>query len=138
MDAAIRLILHCFFFPFLYCHRWDKSARGAFVVSVLIAALFFMIPMSPVYSTQNRRLSAQTKPQSRAIAFIEPQTLYENMYSAIQARERAAVNNTFCLFQFAAHIKRRHWKKCDRVAKDFTVIPLFFFFFSLWLFVSSS
>lgn len=115
-DRAHPPLFFCFFF-FQYRHRWDKSARGAFVVSVLIAALFFMIPMSPVYSTQNRRLSAQTKPQSRAIAFIEPQTLYENMYSAIQARERAAVNNTFCLFQFTAHIKRGHWKKCNELPR---------------------
>lgn len=46
--------------------------RGAFVVSVLIGALFFMIPMSPVYSAQTQRLSAQTKPPSQVITFIEP------------------------------------------------------------------
>lgn len=61
---------------FFFCIATDgmrvRGVGGAFVVSALIAALFFMIPMSPVYSTQKRRLSAQTKPPSQAITFIEP------------------------------------------------------------------
>lgn len=130
--------LFFFFFFFLYRHRWDKSARGAFVVSVLIAALFFMIPMSPVYSTQNRRLSAQTKPQSRAIAFIEPQTLYENMYSAIQARGKGSRQQYLLPFSIHGSHQKTTLEKMRRVAKDFTVILLFFFLLSLWLFVSSS
>lgn len=120
--------LFCFFFFFLYRHRWDKSARGAFVVSVLIAALFFMIPMSPVYSTQNRRLSAQTKPQSRAIAFIEPQTLYENMYSAIQARGKGSRQQYLLPFSIhGSHQKttlEKNATSCQGLHRDST----FFFF----------
>lgn len=122
--------------PLFFCIATDGiRVWGAFVVSVLIAGLFFMIPMSPVYSTQNQRLSVQTKPPSQVITFIEPQTLYENMYSGIQAWERAAINNTFCLFQFAAHIKRRRGKmqhSCQGLHSDSTFLLL------LWLFVSSS
>ncbi|KAJ4931986.1 hypothetical protein JOQ06_010422 [Pogonophryne albipinna] len=45
---------------------WDGiRVCGAFVVSVLIAGPSFMIPMSPVYSTQKQRLSVQTKPPSQ-------------------------------------------------------------------------
>ncbi len=59
--------------PLFFCIATDGiRVRGAFVVSVLIAGLFFMIPMSPVYSTQNQQLSAQTKPPSQVITFIEP------------------------------------------------------------------
>lgn len=68
LDAAIWLILYCFF-----CIATDGiRVCGAFVVSVLIAGPSFMIPMSPVYSTQKQRLSVQTKPPSQVITFIEP------------------------------------------------------------------
>lgn len=40
----------------------------------------------------------QTKPPSQVITFIEPKTLYENMYSGIQEWERATINNTFAFF----------------------------------------
>lgn len=47
---------------FLYCHRWDKRARG-----------FCCLRVSNVpISAQNGQLSAQTKPPSQVTTFIEP------------------------------------------------------------------
>lgn len=105
--------------------------RAAFVVCALITGLFFMIPASPVYSAQTRRLSAETKPRSQAITFIEPRTVYENMYSCVQARERAGVNNTF------AFLNSQHtWKddaaekiqlSCQGLHSDFFIFFSFFY-----------
>lgn len=74
-----------FFYLLFFCIATDgMRVREAFVVFMLVAGLFFMIPMSPVCSTHNQWLSVQTKHPSQVITFIEPKTLYENMYSGIQ------------------------------------------------------
>ncbi len=93
---------------------------------MLIASLFFMIPMSPVYSTQTQRLSTQTKTTSQVITFTEPQTLYENMYSPIQTWGRAAVNNTFAFFNSQGTSKDDAGKKAAELPRT---SPRFHFFF---------
>lgn len=90
LEALTRLVLHCS--P--QCHRWDLTVM-AFVVSTSFVVLSFMVPISLVCSAQALRLSERTKRRSQVIALIEPATLYENMYSGIQAQERAVVFNAW-------------------------------------------
>lgn len=120
------------FFQVFCITAGGMRVRAAFVVCALITGLFFMIPASPVYSAQTRRLSAETKPRSQAITFIEPRTVYENMYSCIQARERAGVNNTFAFSN-----SQRTWKddaaeknpaQLPRTSQRFVVFFLSFFY----------
>lgn len=116
LEAVIGLILHCFgvFCLLLSRHSWDKSAMRLFVVS----------DVPGPSDTERVDCGREQKPPSQVITFIEPQTVYENMYPTIQAWERAAVNNTSAFFSISATHQKdgrptEHWG----VAKDLTAIP---------------
>lgn len=93
--------------------------------------LFVVSDVPGPSDTEQVDCGREQKPLSQVITFIEPQTVYENMYPTIQAWERAAVNNTSAFFSISAtHQKmgaRQNTGASPRTSQQFLALWLFVF-----------
>lgn len=128
LDAAIGLILHCFVCFFSFCIATDGiRVRGGLLLSPcssLLCSLWSRCPQSIRHRTGDCLHKQNLNPE-RSLSLSRRHCM-KICTPLFRHGERAAVNNTFCLFQFTAHIKRRHWKKCDELPRT---SPWFYFFF---------
>lgn len=125
------------FFFFLYCHRWDKSVRGfCCLCTHRWSVLWSQCPQSILHRTSDCLCKQNLRPkwslslnQRHCMKICSPVFRHgKGQPSTIPF----AFFNSQCTSKDDAGRK-----KSGTVAKDFTVIPQFFFLL-LWLFVSSS
>lgn len=117
----------CFFF--LYCHRWDKSARGfCCLCTHRWSVLWSQCPQSILHRTSDC-LCKQNLPPKWSLSLNQRHCM--KICSPVFRHGKGQPSTIpFAFFNSQCTSKDDAGrKKCSPVAKDFTVIPQFFFSF---------